>query len=471
MDGILIADFRTEFYDVVDTLEKRLTEKKKKWRHVLKGLAVCDYLVHRGSALVVTWARQKMQIFLLLQDFQFVDSSGLDVGHMIRSSALELTMLLSDEDRIQAGRNPGWEHPQYDLAPSRGNVDVEIKPVQRPLSQVDQIENSQTHQYHESTDDSLPDGLSETLQGSPGEGALLVPVNEEKQGSQTSLEVSNTWGNTAIKSRSTPFADDPASNKSHDGFSEAAKKLLGEGARSAQVNALARYEAPHSPHESVSTLPPDILSEAAKKLLGEGARSAQEAQAVDDHRRKDNSPIAKGAINQTLVPDRKQQSAGAPIARQAIHPSDGHCRSSPSDSAKKPRASPLRPKLPSKPVSSGKVHRQVSDLVRDSKLETNFPDDTVTQHIHYVSDMKTQRRRVRKEARWTVVRKLAAGSFGQVWLQQCTEGDDVGKLRAVKEISRGREEQQPDIDYQRELEAIAKFSHEKVLALTPKRRG
>jgi serine/threonine protein kinase len=93
-----------------------------------------------------------------------------------------------------------------------------------------------------------------------------------------------------------------------------------------------------------------------------------------------------------------------------------------------------------------------SDLVRDSKLETRiFDDQTVHSYI---------RQRIYQEEYWKRERLLGRGSYGQVWLEKCTSSNKTGKLRAVKEIR--KEPNSNAIEYDRELEAVAKFSHDKV---------
>lgn len=64
----------------MDMLDKRLNDKGKNWRHVLKALKVLDYCLHEGSELVVTWARQSIYIIKTLREFQYIDEDGRDVG-------------------------------------------------------------------------------------------------------------------------------------------------------------------------------------------------------------------------------------------------------------------------------------------------------------------------------------------------------------------------------------------------------
>ena len=105
---------------------------------------------------------------------------------------------------------------------------------------------------------------------------------------------------------------------------------------------------------------------------------------------------------------------------------------------------------------------RASDLVRDSKLDTCFGEGTV-QHIYQLSNPSTRQRRIRIEETWRGERQLGKGTFGRVWLQTCVSGPKKGEVRAVKEIFMDRSSNA--IDYGRELEAIAKFSNDKVRCL------
>ena len=69
-----------EFYEIMDMLDKRLNDKGKNWRHVLKSLKVLDYCLHEGSELVVTWARKNVYIIKTLREFVYIDDDGRDVG-------------------------------------------------------------------------------------------------------------------------------------------------------------------------------------------------------------------------------------------------------------------------------------------------------------------------------------------------------------------------------------------------------
>ncbi|KAI0011473.1 ENTH-domain-containing protein [Xylariaceae sp. FL0662B] len=95
----------TEFYDIVDMLDKRLNDKGKNWRHVLKALKVLDYCLHEGSEMIVTWARKNMYIIKTLREFMYIDEDGRDVGQNVRVAAKELTALLVDEERLRVERS------------------------------------------------------------------------------------------------------------------------------------------------------------------------------------------------------------------------------------------------------------------------------------------------------------------------------------------------------------------------------
>ncbi|KAL2149361.1 hypothetical protein VTH82DRAFT_8709 [Thermothelomyces myriococcoides] len=95
----------TDFYEIMDMLDRRLNDKGKNWRHVLKALKVMDYCLHEGSELVVTWAKQNIFIIKTLREFQYIDEDGRDVGQNVRVAAKELTSLILDEERLRAERN------------------------------------------------------------------------------------------------------------------------------------------------------------------------------------------------------------------------------------------------------------------------------------------------------------------------------------------------------------------------------
>jgi epsin len=95
----------TEFYEIMDMLDKRLNDKGKNWRHVVKALKVLDYSLHEGSELVVTWAKQNIYIIRTLREFTYIDEEGRDVGQNVRAAAKELTSLVQDEERLRAERS------------------------------------------------------------------------------------------------------------------------------------------------------------------------------------------------------------------------------------------------------------------------------------------------------------------------------------------------------------------------------
>jgi len=103
--------------------------------------------------------------------------------------------------------------------------------------------------------------------------------------------------------------------------------------------------------------------------------------------------------------------------------------------------------------------RFLSDLVRDSKLEAAV-SNTGTLHVIHWSSRSARRRRVRIEERWLRDGCLGRGAFGTVYRERCEHGGQV-KLRAVKEIKKSVVAGE-EIDYTRELEAVAKFSHDRV---------
>lgn len=98
------------------------------------------------------------------------------------------------------------------------------------------------------------------------------------------------------------------------------------------------------------------------------------------------------------------------------------------------------------------------DLVRDSKLVTRHDSGHV---VHSYTETSHNRRRIIRQEAWKWERDLGHGSFGQVWLEQCVSGNSTGQMRAVKMV-RKQANSANAIDFNRELEAVAKFSHARV---------
>ncbi|CAH0053811.1 unnamed protein product, partial [Clonostachys solani] len=116
-------------------------------------------------------------------------------------------------------------------------------------------------------------------------------------------------------------------------------------------------------------------------------------------------------------------------------------------------------KPPTRPVLGSRLD---TDLVRDSKLDTSFTAEDVVCHTSYTFHPRNRHNRIIVEEKWKVERYLGRGGFGQVDLQKCVQGQKEGELRAVKKIIKNPyDDETKRINYDRELEAIAKFSHEK----------
>ena len=102
------------------------------------------------------------------------------------------------------------------------------------------------------------------------------------------------------------------------------------------------------------------------------------------------------------------------------------------------------------------------ELVRDWKLECDCSDiHNSTLQIRYVTNAAEGLWRQRVEERWQRKHELGRGSCGVVWLEECVSGVSEGQLRAVKELHKAPLSTTSKY-YAKELEAIVKFSHERV---------
>lgn len=109
----------------------------------------------------------------------------------------------------------------------------------------------------------------------------------------------------------------------------------------------------------------------------------------------------------------------------------------------------------------------LSDLVLDTQIRVNF-DQTLHQTAHHrftfewvtLSGRFTRRRE--REDVWIKGRLLGRGSYGNVYLHQCSTGEGGRpQLQAVKVIDKAQMAAHR-INYHKEVEAIAKFSQQKV---------
>ncbi|KAK3631484.1 hypothetical protein LTR56_016848 [Elasticomyces elasticus] len=98
------------------------------------------------------------------------------------------------------------------------------------------------------------------------------------------------------------------------------------------------------------------------------------------------------------------------------------------------------------------------ELVRLAKLDAIVSEDLqYTRHTYSVA--KTGHRAVTKEAVWKRTAKpLGAGGFGEVYREECIEGESAGELRAVKSILKPTSERARKVNYANELHTVARFS-------------
>ena len=102
---------------------------------------------------------------------------------------------------------------------------------------------------------------------------------------------------------------------------------------------------------------------------------------------------------------------------------------------------------------------RLPDLVLDSKLHTQFRDSIT---VHSYLEINNVGVRFSQEEHWKSERFLGRGGFGQVRLERCiTKGVKQDSLRAVKIISKPSNPYK-SLDFNRELETIAKFSNSRV---------
>jgi hypothetical protein len=101
-----------------------------------------------------------------------------------------------------------------------------------------------------------------------------------------------------------------------------------------------------------------------------------------------------------------------------------------------------------------------SDLLEHFKLNAKvFPDYTL--HTSTKSDRTRDRRKEKVETKWYRKTSIGHGSFGEVWLETESQKEGTANQRAVKILNK-RWMRAYEIDYSRELTALAKFSKSQV---------
>lgn len=107
---------------------------------------------------------------------------------------------------------------------------------------------------------------------------------------------------------------------------------------------------------------------------------------------------------------------------------------------------------------------RIPDLVSDTELKTTFVPDCTKETVHSFneSDRVSGRRNIVRTEHWHRRTRIGKGGYGEVWIEKCIKGGKSGSpvVRAVKQMPTGEHVERSQ--YLRELEAIAKFSQQKV---------
>ncbi|KAL4725683.1 hypothetical protein ACLX1H_007834 [Fusarium chlamydosporum] len=105
----------------------------------------------------------------------------------------------------------------------------------------------------------------------------------------------------------------------------------------------------------------------------------------------------------------------------------------------------------------GVIDENLSDIVRDYKLETRRDENGLTVHLH--NDPDTPPSAPQRRERWKKVRTIGLGGQSEVVLETCVDGGRNFTERAVKKIRLRSDDSKRR--YERELGAIVKFSHDR----------
>jgi hypothetical protein len=101
MNEIALLTYHDRYIDdIITILERRLNDKGKNWRHVMKALTLLLYCVYEGSDAITDWLRKNLHLVTTLREFTYADARNIDQGGPIRTKATVLTELLQDETKL-----------------------------------------------------------------------------------------------------------------------------------------------------------------------------------------------------------------------------------------------------------------------------------------------------------------------------------------------------------------------------------
>jgi hypothetical protein len=131
-----LARLSASFHDravILAIVEMRMSRPPKKWRNVLKALAVLEFLVLRGDEECVTRARGDMKWRLeSLAGFSYFTSDGRDVGSNISAKARALAALLADDAKLRAEREATMRRGGGHATGNGGNGEGQWAPPSSP---------------------------------------------------------------------------------------------------------------------------------------------------------------------------------------------------------------------------------------------------------------------------------------------------------------------------------------------------
>ncbi|ORX38485.1 hypothetical protein BD324DRAFT_577472 [Kockovaella imperatae] len=187
---------QNDFVEVMETMDKRLNDKGKNWRHVFKALTLLDYCLHAGSENVVIYFKDNIYIVKTLKEFVYVDEAGKDVGANVRQKAKDITNLLQDEDRLRNERRSRGDMRDRMLGnlaesglrgegdyggprpePSRRDPNPAHDTIRRPRRSGDE-------------DDDLQKAIAESMRMQEEEAARRSQVTKEEDDFQRALRLS-----------------------------------------------------------------------------------------------------------------------------------------------------------------------------------------------------------------------------------------------------------------------------------------
>lgn len=116
--SILSSSSSKSLKSITTVLGKRINDKNRNWRHILKSLTVIEYLLISGSLEFVYWIQNHKYLVNTLVEFTFDDNKSIEI--QIRNKSRSILKLINNEELLLEKRSKFHIYRNKMSKPSNG---------------------------------------------------------------------------------------------------------------------------------------------------------------------------------------------------------------------------------------------------------------------------------------------------------------------------------------------------------------